>query len=59
MLRGSRSATPAHLRAALELIRAGTVRVSDLVTDVLPLERFAEGLQRYRSGQALKVVFAP
>jgi hypothetical protein len=26
---------------------------------VLPLERFAEGLARYRSGDALKVVFTP
>ena len=26
---------------------------------VLPLERFAEGLERYRSGEALKVVFTP
>jgi L-iditol 2-dehydrogenase len=50
---GSRSATPRHLRRAvallpeLELPRA----------EVLPLERFAEGLERYRSGAALKVVF--
>jgi len=26
---------------------------------VLPLERFAEGLELYRSGAALKVVFTP
>ena len=26
---------------------------------VLPLERFAEGLELYRSGEALKVVFTP
>ena len=26
---------------------------------VLPLERFEEGLELYRSGRALKVVFAP
>jgi hypothetical protein len=26
---------------------------------VLPLERFAEGLELYRRGVALKVVFAP
>ena len=26
---------------------------------VLPLERFAEGLELYRSGRALKVVFTP
>jgi threonine dehydrogenase-like Zn-dependent dehydrogenase len=59
VLRGSRSATPAALREALELIRTGAVCVSDLVTDVLPLEQFAEGLERYRSGRALKVVFQP
>jgi L-iditol 2-dehydrogenase len=59
VLRGARSATPDALREALELIRSGAVRVSDLVTDVLPLERFAEGLERYRSGLALKVVFRP
>ena len=26
---------------------------------VLPLDRFAEGLELYRSGRALKVVFTP
>jgi hypothetical protein len=26
---------------------------------VLPLDRFDEGLARYRSGEALKVVFTP
>ena len=59
MLVGSRSATPASLREALALIADGTVAVEDLVTDVLPLERFADGLERYRRRQALKVVFRP
>ena len=58
-LTGSRSATPASLRDALALIAAGTVAVEDLVTDVLPLEQFAEGLERYRRREALKVVFRP
>jgi L-iditol 2-dehydrogenase len=58
-LRGSRSSTPAHLRAALDAIANGRVRVDDLVTDILPLDRFAEGLARYRTGAALKVVFRP
>jgi L-iditol 2-dehydrogenase len=52
---GSRSATPAHLRQAVELLPA----LDPIETEVLPLERFAEGLERYRSGRALKVVFAP
>jgi hypothetical protein len=28
-------------------------------TTVLPLERFAEGLEAYRSGEAFKVVYTP
>ena len=52
---GSRSATPRHLRRALQLMPE-----LDLPEpEVLPLERFEEGLERYRSGEALKVVFTP
>ncbi len=54
-LAGSRSATPAHMREALELLP----RLDVPEPTVLPLERFAEGLQLYRSGGALKVVFTP
>jgi L-iditol 2-dehydrogenase len=50
---GSRSATPRHLREAVDLLPA-----LDLPKPtVLPLERFAEGLGLYRRGEALKVVF--
>jgi threonine dehydrogenase-like Zn-dependent dehydrogenase len=59
LLRGSRSATPRHLREALDAIATGRIRVDDLITDVLPLTEFAEGLDRYRRGAALKVVFRP
>jgi L-iditol 2-dehydrogenase len=54
-LTGSRSATPRHMRAALDLLPE-----LDLPEPrVLPLERFDEGLELYRSGRALKVVFTP
>ena len=54
-LTGSRSATPRHMREALELLPE-----LDLpAPTVLSLERFSEGLELYRSGRALKVVFAP
>jgi L-iditol 2-dehydrogenase len=56
---GVRSTTPAHLGRALAALDDGTVAVDDLVTDVLPLARFAEGVRRYRAGEALKVVFEP
>jgi L-iditol 2-dehydrogenase len=52
---GSRSGTPRHLRDAVALL-------PDLdlpEPEVHPLARFAEGLARYRRGDALKVVFTP
>jgi L-iditol 2-dehydrogenase len=52
---GSRSATPESMRAAAALLPE-----LELPTPtVLPLDRFAEGLELYRSGRALKVVFTP
>ncbi len=52
---GSRSATPRHLRAAIDLLP----KLDLPEPTVLPLERFREGLELYRSGAALKVVFTP
>jgi threonine dehydrogenase-like Zn-dependent dehydrogenase len=52
---GSRSASPATFRAALELLPA--LRLPPVAA--LPLERFAEGVELYRRGDALKVVFTP
>lgn len=54
-LTGCRSATPRHMREAAALLPE-----LDLPEPtVLPLERFAEGIELYRSGRALKVVFVP
>ena len=52
---GSRSATPRHMREAAALLPELDVPEPT----VLPLERFHEGLELYRSGEALKVVFTP
>jgi L-iditol 2-dehydrogenase len=52
---GSRSATPRHMREAISLL-------PDLdlpEPTVLPLARFHEGLELYRRGDVLKVVFTP
>jgi L-iditol 2-dehydrogenase len=54
-LQGARSATPRHMEEAAALLP----KLSPPQPLVLPLERFAEGLERYRSGEALKVVFTP
>ncbi len=54
-LTGSRSSTPRHMEEAAALLSE-----LDLPRPiVLPLARFAEGLDLYRSGRALKVVFTP
>ena len=52
---GSRSAEPAQFATAAGLLPSLTLPP----VEVLPLERFAEGVERYRSGAALKVAFAP
>jgi L-iditol 2-dehydrogenase len=54
-LTGSRSATPRHMEEAAALLAELEVPAPT----VLPLERFADGLDLYRSGRALKVVFTP
>jgi L-iditol 2-dehydrogenase len=52
---GSRSATPASMREAASVLPDLDVPAPT----ILPLERFGEGLELYRSGRALKVVFRP
>jgi L-iditol 2-dehydrogenase len=52
---GSRSASPAHFDAAVQLLPE---LVLPSVT-TLPLERFDDGVERYRAGETLKVVFTP
>jgi threonine dehydrogenase-like Zn-dependent dehydrogenase len=52
---GSRSATPAHFRLAIDVLPS---LVLPPVT-TLPLDRFLEGVELYRRGEALKVVFTP
>lgn len=54
-LSGSRSSTPRHMAEAAALLASLDVPEPT----VLPLERFDEGLELYRSGEALKVVFTP
>jgi L-iditol 2-dehydrogenase len=54
-LTGSRSATPRHMHEAAALL----AEIEVPAPTVFPLERFDEGLDLYRSGAALKVVFTP
>ncbi len=52
---GSRSGTPDYFRDAIALLPS--LRLPE--TALYPLERFDEGLDAYRRGDALKVVFTP
>ena len=54
-LAGSCSATPAAMVEAITRLP----ELDPIPTVTLPLERFAEGLELYRSHEAVKVVFAP
>lgn len=52
---GSRSATPRHMQHALAQLEQ--LEIPEPV--VLPLERFDEGLELFRSRAVLEVVFTP
>jgi L-iditol 2-dehydrogenase len=52
---GSCSATPAAMRDAVSLLP----ELDPIPTVTLPLQRFADGLELYRSHEAVKVVFTP
>ncbi len=52
---GSRSATPRHMHEAISLLPELDLPKAT----VLPLERFHDGLDLYRGGDTLKVVFTP
>jgi L-iditol 2-dehydrogenase len=54
-LAGSCSATPAAMAEAIAILPG----LDQIPTVTLPLERFAEGLDLYRSREAVKVVFTP
>src|SRR5262249_32728248 len=51
------SSAPEDLRAALDLLASGQVRVDGLYSHRLSLERFAEGVALFASRQARKVYF--
>lgn len=51
---------PQDIRAAIELLRTGKVRVEDLVTHRLPLERAGEGFRLVATAQdSIKVILRP
>jgi L-iditol 2-dehydrogenase len=57
MIQTTYSSSPDDLRAALDLLASGQVRVQGLYSHHLPLERFEEGVALFASRQARKVYF--
>jgi 6-hydroxycyclohex-1-ene-1-carbonyl-CoA dehydrogenase len=56
---GSLGCRPADYPRAIELVRQGRVRLSDMVTHRFPLERIGEALDTLRGGDAIRVVVTP
>ncbi len=50
---------PRHFRLSLQMLESGQIPGHKLVTNVLPLSKFNEGLNLALEGRALKVVFEP
>jgi threonine dehydrogenase-like Zn-dependent dehydrogenase len=44
---------------AIRLVESGQLDLRPIVSDILPLERTAEGIARIRSGEATKIVITP
>ncbi|QGN49292.1 zinc-dependent dehydrogenase [Micromonospora sp. WMMD558] len=56
---GANGSSPAHNKAALQLIASGAVPVADLITDRLPLERALDAFDIVSRGAGIKVTVEP
>ncbi|PWU50684.1 alcohol dehydrogenase [Micromonospora globispora] len=56
---GANGSSPAHNKAALQLIASGAVPVADLITDRLPLENALEAFDIVSRGAGIKVTIEP
>ncbi len=56
---GANGSSPTQNLEALEMISSGKVRVSDLITHRVPLDRVADAIDAVLSGTAIKVVVNP
>ena len=56
---GANGSSPAHNKAALELIASGSVPVADLITHRVPLEQVLDAFGIVARGEAIKVTVQP
>lgn len=59
ILAGANGSTPDHNRRALELMASGKVKVSDLLTHTVSLDRVQDAIDLVLGGEAIKVVVKP
>ncbi|MEN3185201.1 MAG: alcohol dehydrogenase catalytic domain-containing protein [Atribacterota bacterium] len=56
---GATTFSPKHHQIVLDMFVLKRIRAREYITHVLPLERFAEGIEALLKGEALKVVLKP
>jgi len=56
---GTHGSSPEHNKMALDLISRGTVKVKDLISETIPLERVVEGIGMAETGRYMKIVVVP
>lgn len=58
-IQGSASYVPADYAVAIEMLRAGAVRASDIITAEFPLDRAEDAFHASTSGEHIKVLIHP
>lgn len=56
---GSLGCRPVDYPRAIELVRQGKIKLTEMVTHRFPLERIAEALDTLRGGEAIRIVVTP
>ncbi len=56
---GTSDSTPEHVRAAVDMLAAGTIDAESIAAHVLPLDQIHEAYELMQSGEALRVVLRP
>lgn len=59
ILAGANGSTPEHNQRALDLMASGKVKVSDLLTHTVSLDRVQDAIDLVLGGEAIKVVVTP
>jgi L-iditol 2-dehydrogenase len=56
---GTHGSSPEHNKTALDLISRGLIKVEDLISETIPLERVVEGIGMADTGKYMKIIVVP